>query len=70
MKLLETSRKAVKQAAAAVVAAVTPASEQRTGDPWYRDDERRAAVNAGSGRGRGSWLGPRRPRWLRGGRTR
>lgn len=66
MKLLDTAGKTVKKAAAAVVKAVTPApAREPARDPWYRDDERRAAVNAASSRGLPSWLGPRRRGWLR-----
>ena len=58
MKLLETATSKVKQAAAAVAGALQPA-QQRTRDPWYSDDERKAAVNAGSYRGGPRWI-PRR----------
>lgn len=60
MKLLETAGKTLQKAAAAVKKAVTPAPA-RSRDPWYYDDERRAAID-----GRDRWLGPRRRGgWLR-----
>lgn len=59
MKLLDTAGKTLKKAAAAVVKAATP-EPGRPRDPWYSDDERRAAVD-----GRARWLGPRRGGWLR-----
>lgn len=63
MKLLETAGKTITKAAAAVVKAVTPAAD-RARDPWYSDDERRAAINEGAG-GRARWLARRRGGWLR-----
>lgn len=59
MKLLATAGKTLQKAVAAVVKAVTPAPARRR-DPWYSDDERKAAINSGE-----RWLGPRRGGWLR-----
>ena len=57
----------VQKAAVAVVAAVMgPAAEpERPRDPWYRDDERKAEVNAASTSGLQRWVSRRRGRWIR-----
>lgn len=60
MKLLETARKTAQKAVAAVAKAVAPLAAPRSRDPWYRDDERKAAID-----GAASWLGHRRRGWLR-----
>jgi hypothetical protein len=65
VKILETSARAAKRAAAAVSAAVSPKPKKRV-DPWLSDDERKAEINAAAARDRGdSWL-PRRRGWLKG----
>lgn len=65
MKLLDTSTKAIKKAAAAVVNAVMQPAVRRSRDPFYNDLARRAEINAHSGRRLSPWLGPRRGGWLR-----
>lgn len=60
MKLLDTTGKTLKKAAAAVVKAVTPSPATQSRDPWNYGDARQAAIN-----GRDRWLGRRRGRWLR-----
>lgn len=60
LKLLETTGKTLKKAAVAVVNAVTSPEPERARDPWYHDDERKAAINA-----RPQWLRRRRGGWLR-----
>lgn len=64
MKMLETARKTVQKAAAAVAGAVAPPVRKRDPlrEPFFFDDERRAEINA---RGIRRWLGPRRQGWLR-----
>jgi hypothetical protein len=65
VKVLETSARAVKRAAAAVSAVVSPKPKKRA-DPWLSDDERKAEVNAAAARDRGEgWLSRRRG-WLKG----
>jgi hypothetical protein len=62
VKLLETARKTVQKAAAAVGGAVAAMSPKKPRDPFNFDDERKAEINA---RGLHRWLGPRRKGWLR-----
>lgn len=58
MKILDTTGKALKKAASAVVKAVTRPAPTR--DRWNYEDARSVALD-----GRDRWLGPRRRKWLR-----
>jgi len=76
VKILETARKTVQKAAAAVAEAVTLGKRPR--DPFYSDDERKAEINRRGDAiraeraaavdallsGRSRWI-PRRTGWLR-----
>jgi hypothetical protein len=59
----KTAKASVTAAVNPIVKALRPATKLRR-DPWYSDDERRAAVNAASPRAASRWI-PRRGRWLR-----